>query len=307
MIKMLNLKNKRKAYSLNKADMVPALIMLAPFAVLFILFTVLPVASSVVLSFFHYDMLSMPSFTGLQNYIRMLVSDNVFMISLKNTLVFAVITGPLGFLLSFLLAWMVNEFTGVMRAVLSFLFYSPSLAGNAYFIWSLLFSGDSDGYINSILLNYGFVQEPVQWLNDARYTMAICIIVQLWLSMGISFLANIAGLQNASPQLYEAGAIDGIRNRWQELWYITLPSMKSILLFSCVMQIQSSFSASAVMTTLTGVPSVEYSTHTIVTHLSDVGTTRYEMGYAAAISVFLFALMALSRVIIGKVINFTGK
>ena len=304
---MLNLKNKRKTYSLNKADMVPAIVMLLPFAILFLLFTVLPVASSVILSFFHYDMLSTPSFIGLQNYIRMLVSDNVFMISLKNTLVFAVITGPLGFLLSFLLAWMVNEFSGISRAILSFLFYSPSLAGNAYFIWSLLFSGDSYGYINSVLLNYGFIQEPVQWLNDARYTMAICIIVQLWLSMGISFLANIAGLQNASPQLYEAGAIDGIRNRWQELWYITLPSMKSILLFSCVMQIQSSFSASAVMTTLTGAPSVEYSTHTIVTHLSDVGTTRYEMGYAAAISVFLFALMALSRVIIGKVINFTGK
>lgn len=304
---MINFKSKRKAYSLNKADMMPAIVMLLPFAILFVLFTVLPVASSVVLSFFHYDMLSTPSFIGLENYIRMLVSDNVFMISLKNTLVFAVITGPLGFLLSFLLAWMVNEFSGISRAILSFLFYSPSLAGNAYFIWSLLFSGDSYGYINSILLNYGFIQEPIQWLNDARYTMIICIVVQLWLSMGISFLANIAGLQNASPQLYEAGAIDGIRNRWQELWYITLPSMKSILLFSCVMQIQSSFSASTVMTTLTGVPSVEYSTHTIVTHLSDVGSTRYEMGYAAAISVFLFALMALSRVIIGKVINFTGK
>ena len=304
---MLKFKTKRKSYSLIKADRGPAIVMLLPFAVLFILFTVLPVASSVVLSFFHYDMLSMPSFIGLENYIRMLVADEVFMISFKNTLVFAVITGPLGFLLSFLLAWMVNEFSGIMRALLSFLFYSPSLAGNAYFIWSILFSGDSYGYINSLLLNFGFIQEPVQWLNDARYTMCICIVVQLWLSMGISFLANIAGLQNASPQLYEAGAIDGIRNRWQELWYITLPSMKSILLFSCVMQIQSSFSASAVMTTLTGVPSVEYSTHTIVTHLSDVGSTRYEMGYAAAISVFLFALMALSRVLIGKIINFTGK
>ncbi len=290
-----------------KADKGPALIMLMPFAVLFCLFTVLPVLVSIFLSFFHYDMLNAPNFIGLQNYIRMLVSDSLFTIALKNTVIFAVITGPAGFLLSFLLAWMVNEFNSGARAVLSFLFYSPALAGNAYFIWAILFSGDSYGYINSFLLRLGFVQEPVQWLNDSRYTMIICIIVQLWLSMGVSFLANIAGLQNASPQLYEAGAIDGIRNRWQELWYITLPSMKSILLFSCVMQIQSSFSASAVMTSLTGVPSVEYSTHTIVTHLSDVGTVRYEMGYAAAISVLLFALMALSRIIIGKLINFTGK
>lgn len=301
---------KRKGASLKlaqKADLVAALAMLLPFAILFCLFTVLPVVVSVVLSFFHYDMLSTPFFEGLENYIRMVVSDEIFLISLKNTLVFAVITGPLGFLLSFMLAWMINEFSPGVRAFLSFLFYSPSLAGNAFFIWSILFSGDSYGYLNGFLLQYGFIQEPVQWLNDARYTMAICIVVQLWLSMGVSFLANIAGLQNASPEQYEAGAIDGIRNRWQELWYITLPSMKSILLFSCVMQIQSSFSASAVLTTLTGAPSVEYSTHTIVTHLSDVGTVRYEMGYAAAISVFLFALMMGARLLIGKVIKFTGK
>lgn len=177
---------------------------------------------------------------------------------------FAIVTGPLGFALSFLLAWIVNEFNSTTRSILSFLFYSPALVGNVYFVWTILFSGDSYGYLNSILLQIGFITEPIQWLKDADYTLVICMIVQLWMCMGTSFLANIAGLQNASPQLYEAGAIDGIRNRWQELWYITLPSMKSMLLFSGVMQIQSAFSAGAVMTTLTGNPSVEYSTHTIV-------------------------------------------
>lgn len=289
------------------SDKTIAYLMLAPFAILFFLFTVLPVLSSVVLSFFNYDMISIPRLIGIGNYQRMFLSDNIFWISVKNTLVFAVVTGPIGFMLSFMLAWMVNEFSAGMRAVLSFMFYAPALAGNAYFVWMVLFSSDSYGYINSFLLNAGLVSEPIQWLQDARYTMAICIIVQLWQSMGVSFLANIAGLQNASPQLYEAGALDGIRNRWQELWYITLPSMKSILLFSCVMQIQSSFSASAVMVALTGNPSVEYSTHTIVSHLTDVGTVRFEMGYAAAVSVFLFGLMAVSRVLIGKVVNFAGK
>ncbi len=299
---------KEEKYSrLAKADFKAALIMVAPFAILFTVFTILPVIVSVVLGFFHYDMISFPSFVGLSNYVRMFVSDNIFTIALKNTLVFALITGPAGFMLSFILAWMVNEFNPKARSVLSFLFYSPTLAGNAYFIWTILFSGDSYGYMNSFLIKFGFISEPIQWLHNASYTMTICIIVQLWMSMGVSFLANIAGLQNASPQLYEAGAIDGIRNRWQELWYITLPSMKNTLLFSSVMQIQSAFSASAVMTTLTGVPSVEYSTHTIVTHLSDVGTVRYEMGYASAISVFLFAIMALARLIIGKLIKFTGK
>lgn len=289
------------------SDQATAYMMLAPFALLFFLFTVLPVLSSVVLSFFNYDMISTPTFVGIGNYQRMFLSDSIFWTSVKNTLVFAVVTGPIGFMLSFMLAWMVNEFSSGMRAVLSFMFYSPALAGNAYFVWMVLFSSDSYGYINSFLLNAGLISSPVQWLQDARYTMFICIIVQLWQSMGVSFLANIAGLQNASPQLYEAGALDGIRNRWQELWYITLPCMKSILLFSSVMQIQASFSASAVMTALTGNPSVEYSTHTIVSHLTDVGTVRFEMGYAATISVFLFALMAVTRVIIGKVVNFAGR
>ncbi len=288
-------------------DRFSAYTMLAPFALLFFLFTVLPVLSSVVLSFFNYDMISTPTFVGIGNYQRMFLSDSIFWTSVKNTLVFAVVTGPIGFMLSFMLAWMVNEFSSGMRAVLSFMFYAPVLAGNAYFVWMVLFSSDSYGYINSFLLNANLISSPIQWLQDARYTMAICIVVQLWQSMGVSFLANIAGLQNASPQLYEAGALDGIRNRWQELWYITLPCMKSILLFSSVMQIQASFSASAVMTALTGNPSVEYSTHTIVSHLTDVGTVRFEMGYAATVSVFLFALMALTRVIIGKVVNFAGK
>lgn len=292
--------------SKNK-EQIAGIMFLLPFGIFFTLFTVLPVLSSAVLSFFNYDMLTAPKWVGVNNFLRMILTDDVFKISVKNTLVFAVITGPLGFALSFLLAWIVNEFNSITRSILSFLFYSPALVGNVYFVWTILFSGDSYGYLNSILLQIGFITEPIQWLKDADYTLVICMIVQLWMCMGTSFLANIAGLQNASPQLYEAGAIDGIRNRWQELWYITLPSMKSMLLFSSVMQIQSAFSAGAVMTTLTGNPSVEYSTHTIVTHLTDVGTVRYEMGYASAISVVLFLLMAISRWLIGKIISKTGK
>lgn len=290
-----------------KKEQFIGMVFLLPFAIFFTLFTVLPVISSAVLSFFDYDMLTAPKWVGVNNFLRMLLTDDVFKTSVKNTLVFAAVTGPLGFALSFLLAWIVNEFDKITRSILSFLFYSPALVGNVYFVWTILFSGDSYGYLNSILLQTGFITEPVQWLKDADYTLTICMIVQLWMSMGTSFLANIAGLQNASPQLYEAGSIDGIRNRWQELWYITLPSMKSMLLFSSVMQIQAAFSAGNVMTVLTGNPSVEYSTHTIVTHLTDVGTVRYEMGYASAISVFLFLLMAICRLGIGKLISKTGK
>lgn len=290
----------------EKIDFSSAL-MIAPFLILFAVFTLLPVLVSIFLSLFTYDMVTMPKFAGFSNYARMFLGDNVFLISVKNTLMFAVVTGPVSFALAYILAWMINEFTPKTRSLLSFLFYSPSLTGGAYFIWQVLFSGDSYGYINSMLLTSGVITTPIQFFKDPRYAMGIVMIVQLWMSMGVSFLANIAGLQNVNTELYEAGAIDGITNRWQELWFITLPSMRSILLFGCVMQIQATFSVSSVATALTGSPSVNYSTETIVTHLVEVGTVRFEMGYAAAISVFLFALMAATRVLVGNLINMTGK
>ncbi len=297
---------RRKRHG-QRHEQLTLLLMVAPFLVPFALVTILPMLSSVVLSLFSYDMLSMPSFQGLDNYLRMFLFDNVFLIAMKNTLVLAAITGPVGFFLAYILAWLINEYSPLKRSLLSFLFYSPALAGNVYFIWQILFSGDSYGFINGFLLQIGLIAEPIQWFRDQRYSLLIVMVVQLWLSMGITFLANIAGLQSINPVYYEAGAIDGIRNRWQELWYITLPSMKGILLFGAVMQIQATFSISYVATVLTGFPSVNYTTHTIVTHLIDVGTVRYEMGYASAISVMLFVVMAFIRVLVGKLINMTGR
>lgn len=282
-------------------------LLLAPFLLLFFLFTVLPMLSSVVLSFTTFDMLNLPKFNGVQNYVRLFLYDDIFKIALKNTLIFAVITGPLGYALAFLLAWFINELPRVPRSIVSFIFYSPALVGNVYFIWTFMFSGDSYGLINGFLLEYGFITEPIIFLKDESYALGVVMLVQIWMSMGTSFLANISGLQNVGGELYEVGAIEGIRNRWQEVWYITLPSMKSILLFSAVMQIQSAFSVSAVPIALTGNPSTNYITHTIVTHMADYGTVRYEMGYASAVAVFLFALMITARYVIGKLLNTLDK
>ena len=288
-------------------EQLPMILLLVPFFTFFFVFTVLPIISSMVLSLTSYDMLSAPKFTGIGNYMRMFVEDEVFAIVLKNTVALAIVVGPAGFLLAFLLAWLVNEFSTGMRTLFSFMFYAPSLVGNAYFIWKIAFSGDSYGYINSLLLSTGVITEPIVWLKSPQYLFTIIIIVQLWQSMGVSFLSNISGLQNVNRDLYEAGAIDGIRNRWQELWYITLPSMQHILLFSAVMQIASSFSISQLPIALAGYPSVSNSVDTVVSYLADAGTVRYEMGYASAISVFLFALMMLTRAAIAKLINRVGK
>lgn len=300
------MKNSFKSISTREKLWQP-MILLLPFAILFFLFTLLPVMVSVVLSFTSYDMLNTPKFIGLENYIRMFLYDDIFKIALKNTLIFAVITGPVGYALCFLLAWFINELPPFPRSVVSFIFYSPVLVGNVYFIWTYIFSGDTYGLANGFLLEYGFIKEPIIWLKDSNYALWIVMLVQLWMSLGTSFLANISGLQNVGVELYEVGAIEGIRNRWQEAWYITLPSMKSILLFSAVMQIQAAFSVSGVATALTGNPSTNYITHTIVTHMEDFGTVRYEMGYAATVSVFLFVLMAVTRWVIGKLLNGLGK
>ena len=304
---MKRLNNKKtKSYSLLKNQW-QMLVMMAPFFILFFFLLIVPIISSLVLSFSSYDMLNPARFTGIDNYLRMFVSDDVFPSVLKNTIVIVLLTGPAGFMLAFLLAWLVNEFTPAVRTFLSFLFYAPSLAGNAFFVWKVIFSGDSYGYLNSFLLNLGLVTEPITWLNDETWLMPIVILVQLWQSMGISFLSNIAGLQNVSRDLYEAGSIDGIRNRWQELWYITLPSMQHMILFSVVMQIQSSFTVSTITTELAGYPSVGYSVDTIVSHMTDVGSVRFEMGYASAIAVILFMLMAGTRIILGKFLKILGR
>ena len=291
----------------NRSENRAFLLLLMPFMGLFFIFTILPIVSSIVLSFTDYDMINTPRFTGLSNYLRMFTTDEVFPVAVKNTLLFSVITGPVSFFLAFLLAWLINEFRPGMRSLLAFLFYAPALIGNVYYIWQVAFSSDSYGYANSLLLSWGLITEPILWFRDVRFSMIIVMIVQLWLSIGISFLADIAGLQNVNPELYEAGAIDGIRTRWHELWYITLPSMKSILLFGAVMQIQATFSISAVPMALAGFPSVNNSVDTLVTHLMDVGTQRYELGYAAAVSVFLFMLMALFRMLVGKALDLMGK
>ncbi|MBE6798520.1 MAG: sugar ABC transporter permease [Ruminococcaceae bacterium] len=300
--------NKKKISRKARFDeTLPSYIMLAPFLIFFFIFLVLPIGASIVLSFTDYDMINNPHPAGLGNYLRMFLEDDVFPVVFKNTLFFAIICGPAGFLLSFVLAWFINEFSPLVRTLLSFMFYAPALVGNATFIWQVAFSSDAYGYINSALLSLGLITEPITWLSTEQYIQPIIIIVQLWSSMGVSFLTNISGLQNVNNELYEAGSIDGIRNRWQELWYITLPTMKHMLLFSAVMQISSAFSISGIAITLAGFPSVGYAADTIVSHMQDLGTVRYELGYASAVAVVLFLMMVFFRLVIGKLLNMTGK
>ncbi|MGM1045435.1 carbohydrate ABC transporter membrane protein 1, CUT1 family (TC 3.A.1.1.-) [Paenibacillus uliginis N3/975] len=281
--------------------------MLTPYFLIFFTFTVLPVVLSLLVSFTNFNMLEFPKWVGWRNYAQLFVRDDVFLIALKNTLLFAAITGPISYIACFVLAWVINEFPPKLRAIATLVFYAPALSGSAYIVWTLLFSSDSYGYINAFLLKWHLILEPILWLKTPKYILPIIIIVQLWLSLGTSFLAFIAGLQSMDKTLHEAGAIDGIRNRWQELWFITLPSMKPMLLFGAVIQITASFAVAEVATALAGFPSVKYAGHTIVTHLMDYGSIRFEMGYASSIATVLFVMMLGSNLIVRKLLTKVGE
>lgn len=278
-----------------------------PYLSLFFIFTVLPVIVSIFFSFTSFNALETPSFVGMENYVRMFLQDSIFLIALKNTMIIAVITGPVSYLLCLMLAWFINELHPKMRAFVTLIFYAPSISGNAYLIWKLLFSSDEYGYMNSILTNLGVIKSPVLWLTDPNYMLGIIILVSIWSSLGTSFLSFIAGFQGIDRSYYEAGAVDGIRNRWQELWFVTLPLIRPQMMFSAVMSITSAFGVGSIVTELCGNPSTDYAAHTILNHLSDYGSTRFEMGYASAIATFLFLLMVGSNLIIKRLISKVGE
>ena len=283
-----------------------AYLMVAPYMILFCIFTVLPVLLSMVLSFTNFNMLEMPDFIFLDNYITLFFDDDIFLIAVKNTFIFACIVGPASYLMSFLVAWFINELSPRIRAIVTLIFYAPSISGQVYLIWGTLFSADSYGWVNAMLLEYGFIDEEINFFQREEYAMILCIVVALWTSLGTSFLSFIAGLQGVDRALYEAGAVDGIKNRWQELYYITLPSMKPQLMFGAVMAITGAFGFGPVVDALCGFPSVNYSCHTIMHHLSDYGGMRYETGYASAIATVLFVVMIGANGLVKRMLSKVG-
>jgi len=281
-------------------------VMIAPFMIVFTMFTVIPVALSIYFSFTNFNLLETPDFVGIDNYIRLFLDDDIFLICIKNTFMFAVIVGPASYLISFLVAWFINELSPMVRAIVTLIFYAPSIAGQVYLIWGTLFSGDSYGWVNATLINMGAISEPIVFFEDEDYVMPLCIVVALWTSLGTAFLSFIAGLQGVDHSLYEAGAVDGVKNRWQELWYITLPTMKPQLMFGAIMAITNSFGFGGIVSALCGFPSVNYCAHTIMHHLEDYGGARFEIGYSSTIAVVLFVIMVGANMLVKKALSKLG-
>ncbi|MBO5377033.1 MAG: sugar ABC transporter permease [Ruminiclostridium sp.] len=277
--------------------------LLAPYFVLFTIFTIVPVLLSLPMGFTNFNMAQFPQWVGLSNFYSLFLEDEVFLKAIENTLVFAVVTGPLSYFLCFILAWLINELPGALKTIFTFVFYAPTLAGNIFTTWQLIFSGDTYGIANAYLIDLGITNGAIQWLTDANYIMGVLIVVQLWMALGAGFLAIRAGLQGIPRDRYEAGAIEGIKNRAQELIYVTIPAMGPQLLFAAVMQITSSFTAGDIGRSLTAFPTTDYAGHTIMTHAFDYGSIRFEMGYSSAICFVLFATMLIANWGIKKILN----
>ena len=279
---------------------------LAPYAVLFITFYVLPMLTSIYFSFTNYNILEKPDFVGVRNYLNLFLEDEVFTTAVKNTFIIALIVGPVGYIMAFIFAWLINELPNWLRTLVVFFFYAPSISGQAYNVFKTLFSDDANGWINARLIHMNIIQQPILFLTNPRNVLRVVVPVILWTSLGTGFLSFVAGLKGIDKAQYEAGYIDGIRNRWQELWFITLPNMKPMLLFGAVMSITSAFSVCDIPMQLAGYPSVDYCARTIVTHLFDYGFTRFEMGYASAIATVLFITMILCNKVIQALLSRVG-
>ena len=281
------------------------IIFLGPYAILFAVFIVIPVVMAIGLSFTNFNAIQMPQFVGFLNYINLLTQDEIFMQHvIPNTIIYAVLVGIGGYMLSFLLAWALSHLTKLPRTILALIIYSPSMTAGVAMatVWRILFSGDQAGYLNSWLLRMGFINSPIEFLVHPSFILPIMIIVGLWSSMGVGFLAMLAGVLNVDETLYEAGSIDGIRNKFQQMFYITIPSMKPQMLFGAVMAVVGTFQAGAIAVDLTGSnPTPHYAGQLMVNHVEDYGFTRFEMGYAAAISVVLLAIIYIFSVMARKI------
>ncbi|MFH0993866.1 MAG: sugar ABC transporter permease [bacterium] len=302
--------NTESALMRKKTRFNTAYLFVAPYYTVFFLFVVVLIAISAALSFTYYDTINFPTFVGLENYVTLFTQDNDFMqYALPTTIKYALIIGPGGYAISFFMAWILAQITHKLRTVIAIILYSPSLTNGILMsvIWKVVFSGDTRGYLNYWLLSLGFINEPVQWLQDASFIFGIMIFVGIWSSMSVGFLAMLSGIMNVNKDLYEAAYVDGMKSRWQEIFYITIPSMKPQMLFGAVMALVGTFNASGLAAALSGsVPPPQFAGWLIVDHMNDYGFARFEMGYASAISVVLLLVVLLFNRVATKLFGERG-
>lgn len=294
---------KQKKWRLSGRDVWGWLFM-APFVLALLIFGVIPVLFSIAMSLFSYNLYEAPIFIGLANFRSLFLEDAEFTLALKNTLVYAFTVTPITFVINFFLAWVLNSLRGGMRNLMVILFYIPQMsAGGALsLIWMYLFAGDRYGLLNHFLTSMGWITTPIQWTTDTDILFYVVIFIGIMVGSGMSFLTFVAGFQALPADMYEAGRIDGIRNKFQELIYLTIPQMKPQLLFSAVTASVGALAVADIPAQVAGFPSPGYAAHTVALHMRDYGFVRFEVGYSSAISVVLFALTFFTGYVLRKIL-----
>ncbi len=267
--------------------------LVAPFFIAFIIFSLIPLVVSTGLSFFYYNILQDPTWYGWKNYIYLFVDDSLFLKAFSNTMYFAIILGPVGYIMQYFFAWFINQTPKKLKPFYVLAFYAPALAGGVMLsvVWLVIFANDSQGYLNSLLLQMNLISEPIQWLQDVNYIKPVIIIVSLWSSLGTGFLSFVAGFTGVDTELYDAAAVDGITSRFQKLIYVDIPQTMPQMLFAAILQITGAFSVGGICSAVAGHPSPEDEALTIMLHLGDYSGQRFEVGYASAIAVVLTVLI----------------
>lgn len=275
---------------------------LGPYMAVFFIFTILPVIVAYILAFTQFDSLQMPVWVGLQNYERLFLEEQYFGIALQNSFILASLSGPLNYFVAFIFAWILNEVPPKPRTVLTLLFYIPSMVGGFQFLLDLLLSQDKYGWINGWLIQLGFIDEPLQFAKMTDIMIPLAVIIMLWNALGQQFLIFISSLQGVDKSLYEAGAVDGISNRWQELYYITLPAIKGQLALNAILTITSA--VAIVAPAYFGNPTQDYRLYTLQMMVNDY-TSRLELGYVTAMSSIMFVIsLTVNKIVqylIGKI------
>lgn len=261
-------------------------------------FNFIPVCFSFILSVMKWDgsASTKMEFIGLQNF-RHLFLDSTFIISLKNTLYYAVFTVPLTVVAALLIAVLLNsKIKGIVLYRTAFFFpYVASLVAVGA-VWNMLFQPEF-GPINEILKIVG-VSNPPKWLASVDWAMPAVIIVSIWKYMGYYMIVYLAALQGISSDLYEAASIDGATG-WKKLRYITVPMLKPTTFFVVMMLTIQCFK---VFDLIYVMPGPGQSTKVLVNHIYDSAFIDFKFGYASASALILFAI-----VLIVTLIQFRGE
>ncbi|MGG7619044.1 carbohydrate ABC transporter permease [Bacillus coreaensis] len=287
----------RQSEHYKTKDIVTAYGFLTPALILAILFIVLPIILAFTYGFTDYYLLKPndKEFIGLENFKRM-ITDEVLIQSFKNTIKFVVFVVPLQLSMALGLALIVNKKirgVGFFRTA----YFSPAVLSLVVIsiLWTVMLNPTS-GLINELLANVGISKQP--FLSSASQAMYTIIAISAWSGCGYQMMIFLAGLKNIDGSLYEAADIDGA-NAFQKFLFITIPSLKPILMFLVITTTIQAFKLIVQPMVMTG-GGPDYSTITILQYIYEYGFRHRNVGYASAITLVFTIFLVVISIIIKK-------